>query len=246
MSDKLYLESVGMTDTGLVRKNNEDSFLCDDQNAFWAVADGMGGHDAGEVASDIAVTRTHALLSNCEKPIDAPTIQGAVNTVNMEIYNYGIENHLANGLGTTLTGLLKTATDKYVALHIGDSRMYRVRDDEIETITTDHSWVQQQIDVGEITIDEARFHPMKNVIMRSLGYDISVEADLFTLDLKPGDRLLIASDGLTNKVTDNDILSAILRTDNPRAALQGLTQLALERGGEDNITSVLIRVVESE
>lgn len=244
MTEQKQIQSYGVTDTGLVRKNNEDSFLCDDKCGFWVVADGMGGHDAGEIASDIAATRLHALVQATDETISEELLTDLVQEVNCEIWDYGRSHNLVSGLGTTLTALIQIDKEHALIAHVGDSRLFRVRGLEVEQITTDHSWVQQQVDLGEITMDEARFHPNKNVIMRSMGFDSNVEPDILQVKLSKGDSFLIASDGLTNKLSAEDIGRVLARTENSRAGLQGLIQLALERGGEDNITVVLVEVPE--
>lgn len=231
--------SRGLTDVGRVRKSNEDAFLCDDELGIWAVADGMGGHDAGEIASDMAVTRLHEAL-RAKRDVDSNGIRAIIHTLNQAIYQYGLEHNLPNGLGTTLSALITYGARSLIVAHVGDSRLYRLRAGQVQQLTVDHSWVQHQIDLGMLTEAEARKHPLRNVIMRSLGYDSEVYPDLTIVEWEPGDRYLLASDGLTNKITEAE-LPGLLAQQNPiPATLHTLIETASTRGGEDNITAVVI------
>ncbi len=236
----MELISLGITDIGRVRKTNEDSFICDDHLRLWAVADGMGGHDAGEIASDLAVTLMHS-KTRLEKPQIEADFRTIIADVNQQIYNYGIEHNLPNGLGTTLTGLADVGNNKFFAYHVGDSRLYRLREQTLELLTTDHSWVQHQIDLGELTEEQAQKHPLKNVIMRSLGYDVDVFPDILEVEVRSGDIYLLASDGLTNKISREEIHHQLCTDFDPAIALRNMLDIALGNGGEDNITAVILR-----
>lgn len=231
--------SRGLTDVGRVRKSNEDAFLCDDSLGVWAVADGMGGHDAGEIASDMAVSKLHEALRK-SPGADVNALRDIVGSINRAIYQYGLEHNLPNGLGTTLSAMVAYGARSLIVAHVGDSRLYRLRGSQLHQLTTDHSWVQHQIDLGMLTEAEARKHPLRNVIMRSLGYDSEVYPDLVIIEWEPGDRYLLASDGLSNKIPESELPAMLERRAETQQTLRQLIETALERGGEDNITAVIV------
>lgn len=251
----MRIESVGISDQGRVRTRNEDSFLNDDKVRLYIVADGMGGHLGGDVASKMAVEliRDYILNSHVAKNSDSADYDSglhtevekimvsALRTANDRIYEESAKRPEYRGMGTTTTTALVRNKQLTVA-HVGDSRAYLVRNGVIKQVTEDHSWVNEQVKAGFITSEEARNHRFKNVITRSLGHEKNIQVDIVQLDLKDGDKFLLCSDGLSNLVTDAEIKDAVENLD-MKEALQELVNLANERGGYDNITAVLIRVV---
>jgi protein phosphatase len=232
-----------LTDIGKVREINQDSFAVDEGQGLYIVADGMGGHAAGEKASQTAVQiiaerlgSSVAAASNGQL-LDA--LQTAIQDANREIINASMEDASMRGMGTTATVLVAKANQLYVG-HVGDSRAYLIRNRRIDQITEDHSIVAQLVRARAITPQEAARHPYRNVITRCLGMQVEVEADTQQRELKPGDRLLICSDGLSGLVSDDEMLQMVLSSDDPQKTCVDLVNLALERGGSDNITVVLI------
>lgn len=248
----MQIESYAISDQGRVRNRNEDAYLADDEIRLYIVADGMGGHVGGDMASRMAVDNIRNSVIESLKhlnPSDSNTSSGvelearlinALKKANDQIYHESVERPEYRGMGTTTTTILMHRNQAMIA-HVGDSRAYLVRNGAIRQITEDHSWVNEQVKAGFITSDEARTHRLKNVITRSLGHEKDVRVDVVRLDLKVGDKYLICSDGLNNMVTDAEIQEAV--SANPlKESLENLVNLANERGGFDNITAVLILI----
>lgn len=246
--------SFGITDQGRVRSRNEDSYLKDDEVHLYVVADGMGGHAGGDVASKIAVEKIREAIvgwlsgDNTEPPkgdeplsTDETRMEAALKRANEQIFREAELKPEFRGMGTTTTGILVTNNQGTIA-HVGDSRAYLLRGGVIRQITEDHSWVNEQVKAGFMTVEEARNHRLKNVITRSLGHEENVKVDLLRLDLAPGDKYLLCSDGLSNMVTDDE-MNELVTSNNGDEALQKLVDLANERGGFDNITAVLVEVL---
>jgi protein phosphatase len=232
-----------LTDIGKVREINQDSFSVDEGKGLFIVADGMGGHAAGEKASQTAVQiiteRLGGLVGNSTNGQLLDALQTAIQDANREIINASMEDASMRGMGTTATVLVTKSNQLYVG-HVGDSRAYLIRNRRIDQITEDHSIVAQLVRARAITPQEAARHPYRNVITRCLGMQVEVEADTQQRELKGGDRLLICSDGLSGLVSDDEMLQMVLSSDDPQKTCQDLVNLALERGGSDNITVVLI------
>lgn len=232
-----------LTDIGKVREINQDCFAVDTDRGVYLVADGMGGHAAGEKASLTAVEIITDRLSNGTgdyvngQLVDA--IQNAIQEANREIINASMEDSALRGMGTTATLVVTRDNQIYVG-HVGDSRAYLVRNRRIDQITDDHSIVAQLVRARAITPQEAARHPYRNVITRCLGMQADVEADTQQRELKPGDRLLICSDGLSGLVSDDEMLQYVVSSQDPQVTCQELINLANDRGGTDNITVVLI------
>lgn len=230
---------AGVTDVGRVRDGNEDDFIDQaDRLGLVAVADGMGGHRAGEVASATALEALRAAVANGRSLRDA--IEGANDAV-LEKSESDRELH---GMGTTLTAGMLGSDGQLVVGHVGDSRAYFVRDGELTQITNDHSLVEELVRGGELTPEQAEVHPRRSIITRALGIDPQVEVDEYPIDLRPGDRILLCSDGLTTMVRPDDIAGILNREHDPKRAAQLLVDAANEAGGEDNVTAVIIDAVE--
>lgn len=248
--------SCGLTDVGLKREGNEDSLLCLDDLGLYAVADGMGGHAAGEVASQTAVT----VVSDCvRQELTQATDPGngaepgqrqvqifekSVLRANETICRLSQDNPRYGGMGTTFSGLLVSDGRAAVA-HVGDSRIYRLRDGDFSAVTNDHSWVNEQLQRHVITAEEARTHRWRNVITRALGNRLDLEVDTENLVLRPGDVFLLCSDGLSGMVPDTSLARALAAMgENLSDAAHDLVDQAKDAGGDDNITLVILRVLE--
>jgi len=230
-----------VTDTGLVRPNNEDNHRVNERLGLFAVADGMGGHQAGEVASRLALTvleeRFQELVQQGEETGNA--LLYAVEAANYQVFEESCRNNKCNGMGTTLSACL-VAEDDLILAHVGDSRVYLVRAGEIIQLTEDHSVVQELLNEGRITAEEVPGHPYRNVLSRALGTGEQLEIDLLRVPLQPGDRVLLCTDGLTNMVSDTAIQAVVAAHGDPEQAVRELVRLALEQGGSDNITLILV------
>ena len=231
------------TSTGKVRPVNEDSFFVSeiDSNGgvLAVVADGMGGHNAGEVASTQAVKILKEFDLNKDIPIKNSLLD-AISCANNEIYKMSKHDPKLFGMGTTVTACV-IIDDKLTAAQVGDSRLYLLRNKEISQITKDHSLVEMLLESGEITKEDAKHHPQKNVITRALGTDSTVEADTYELQLLPDDIILLCSDGLVNMVDDERILSIIENSTDFGSLSNILVEEAENAGGHDNITVILIK-----
>ncbi len=226
------------TNVGKVRKNNEDALLVTDPNIFVA-ADGMGGAAAGEVASGLLIDTVKKFLSPIPEPLDEKILAKSILKASAAILNEVYKNPALKGMGTTATILHLYNNQAYFA-HVGDSRLYRLKKNlAFEQITIDHSYVEELVRRGEITPEQARVHPMKNILTQAVGAmdNIEVETGSFTVD---GDEIfLLCTDGLTNMVEDADIEKILLTSDNPA---EDLIQAALDNGGHDNVTAVVVNV----
>jgi len=235
-------QSAGVTDAGRKRRRNEDAYVC--EPPLFAVADGMGGAQAGEIASRLAAAalRSGPGSSGSGEERVAALIQEA----NRRIYERSSEDEAVSGMGTTMTVAL--AEDDTVAIgHVGDSRAYLIRDRLLEQLTEDHSLVAELVRSGKLSPEEAEVHPQRSVITRALGTDPDVDVDTFSLPARAGDVFMLCSDGLTSMVDDEAILSIIERNQgNLRAAAKELVSAANKGGGEDNITIVLFEIAEAE
>ena len=229
------------TDTGKVRQQNEDALLA--ESGLFAVADGMGGHNAGEVASALAVTTLKAGLR--EGIATSDVLRNLVQQANSVIYTASLDDSTQAGMGTTLTAVaVVPESDGHILVaNVGDSRTYLLRNGEMHCVTTDHSYVQELVNEGVITADDARTHPRRNIVTRALGIDRNVTVDVQSLRVEPGDRLMLCSDGLVDEVTDADIADILRMHPIPNEAAQTLVNTANAAGGRDNTTVVVIDVV---
>ena len=209
---------------------------------FCAVADGMGGHNAGEVASAMAVQVFSEQMRGVEH-ITAEAIHTAVERANEAVYHQALENAGMSGTGTTFSALVQQGETAYLA-HVGDSRIYLVRDGAIMQVTTDHTLVEEMVQKGMLTPREARFHPRRNIITRALGTEPWVEVDIVQMGVRPGDAFFLCSDGMTNYVDERDILQTATGEGDWQEKLRHLVELALENGGADNITALFALIGE--
>ena len=230
---------VSRTDIGRVRQSNQDALLVQHgPYGLYGVADGMGGHRAGDVASSMTVTLLARMLEN-EKPSEH-TLRAAIDEVNRKVYAEQIKNADLRGMGTTLTLLWEDA-DSVLLGHVGDSRAYLLRGGVIEQKTQDHSMVGEMLRDGLITHDEAARHPYRNVITRAIGTAETVVCDIFRQDKKGGDKWLLCSDGLSEYVSDHEMAER-LQNMPMEAAANALLLRALSLGGRDNVTLLLAEV----
>ncbi len=228
------------TDVGRVRDHNEDAYLVDDELGLVAVADGMGGHQAGEVASATALEALRAAIRSGEG------IRDAVTSANDAVYDKSTTDERLRGMGTTLTAGTLAAGGTLLLGHVGDSRAYLLHDGELDRLTTDHSLVEELIRAGELTEAEAEADPRRSMITRALGIEPDVEVDLYPVQMESGDRILLCSDGLTGMVSEDELDEVLREEPNPTSAARRLVAAANAAGGIDNITVVVIDVVDDE
>ena len=226
------------TDVGRVRDGNEDAYLVDDAMGLVAVADGMGGHRAGEVASATALEALRAAI-NAGQPL-----RESIEDANEAVFTKSLTDTSLRGMGTTLTAGTLVAGGTLLVGHVGDSRAYLLHDGELRQVTVDHSLVEELIREGRLTADEAAIHPQRSIITRALGVDAAVEVDLYPIELAPDDRLLLCSDGLTGMVQFDTIAAILRREEDPTRAATQLVDAANAAGGEDNITVVVVAVTD--
>ncbi len=256
----IAIEAWGTTDVGMKRRLNEDVFLIDERTGAYIVADGMGGHSAGEVASKLAVDAIAEHLHRHGARLDDTTwpdhwVGNRSATGNL-LADAIVEGHRAvlaavgddaelKGMGTTVvTALFDERRNRLVIGHVGDSRAYRLRDGKLELLTEDHSWVHEQVREGNLSEEAARTHPLKNVVTQALGGGAEPVVDILETDVRPGDLYLLCSDGLNTMLTDSEIERTLVQASELAEAGQNLVIAANEHGGNDNITVVLLKVTE--
>ena len=238
------MKIYGITDVGLKRQLNEDSYFVKEygDNKFIAVvSDGMGGHNAGEVASKLVINSIvkFAGENDCFKYVDIK-IKKAISAANYNVYLHSIKNKKLNGMGATLVVGIYNGKKMYVG-NLGDSRAYHIHNGEIAQITSDHSFVYELVKSGIITQEESKTHPQRNEITKAIGIAPEAFPDIYEVAVKQGDSLLICSDGLSNMCDDNLILDIILKNDDIKAGLKELVKTANQNGGSDNITAILVK-----
>jgi serine/threonine protein phosphatase PrpC len=234
------------TDVGVVRSGNEDTYLMANERGLFVVADGMGGHAAGEVASEMA-TR---LVAEAYRPVRGMSddelmaqMVAAIRSANAAIFERTLQEHDKRGMGTTAT-VLALLPRRYLIGQVGDSRAYVLRGNTFTQITKDHSYVQEQVDAGRLSPEEARVHPYANVITRCVGSSGDVVPDLYIGTLEAGDLLLLASDGLTGMMEDEDLQAILEEGGGLEEQVDRLISEANRRGGLDNITVILVQIEE--
>lgn len=230
--------SIGAaTDVGIVRSVNQDSYGVSEK--FAVVADGMGGHNCGDTASRLAVDTITKVL-NSRKILNFRAIGTAIEKANNEILRLSKEKSEMSGMGTTVVILVWDKNNAYIA-NVGDSRCYKITGNKITLLTKDHSYVQRLLDNGDISPEEAALRKDKNVLYRAVGCDDEPQPDYFEAQTESGDIFLLCSDGLTNCVSEKDILKIITHNDDMQKASEKLIELANKNGGRDNITAVIIK-----
>jgi protein phosphatase len=234
------------TDVGMIRSGNEDNFAvnANAERGLFIVADGMGGHAAGEVASEMAVQTIELELGGVQD-VDAADVPErlaeAVRKANRNIHDRTLTEVDKQGMGTT-TSVLLMSQRHYLIGQVGDSRVYLLRDGALRQLTKDHSYVQEQVDAGFLTPEQARYHPYSNVITRCVGASPEVEPDIYRGDIKLGDLFLVASDGLTGMVDDRRLQMLLMSRAEPERKVHALISEANGRGGLDNITAIIVQV----
>ncbi len=245
------------TDPGRIRPDNEDNVLAAPR--VFAVADGMGGHRAGEVASALAIDLLRSRLSEPGAGLDE--VVSAIAEANGDIYRAALDNPAQQGMGTTITALIVISdggadgqgetgaesgppSEIFALINVGDSRTYLLRHGRLRRVTVDHSYVQELVTTGHITDDEARTHPRRNIVTRALGIDPSVRVDAWTVPIVRGDRFLLCSDGLVDEVRDDAIRDVLTSIPDAQRAADELVALANREGGRDNVTVVVVDVLE--
>jgi protein phosphatase len=235
--------AAGLTDKGRKRRQNEDAFVCDPP--LFAIADGMGGAQAGELASRLAA----AAIEEAASAVSGEEgVAGVVRTANLRIFQRSLQDPAVAGMGTTVTvALVDEHAGTLTVAQVGDSRAYLYRDGALEQLTTDHSLVGELVRSGRLTEDEAAVHPHRSVITRALGTEEDVEVDTRTLEIAPGDLVLLCSDGLSAMVRDDEIARVVdAAAGDPHGAADALVGAANAAGGEDNVTVVVFEIVEGE
>jgi protein phosphatase len=253
----MKVEAYGLSNVGMRRQQNEDSYLINDRLGLFMVADGMGGHQGGEFASKMAVSTVEEIVAKLRggDPEDTQIrgvhtreanpgnyLKHAINEAGRRIHQQALFDENLRGMGTTTVAALVEGPAIFIA-NVGDSRAYLIRNQSIEQITEDHSLVSEQVRAGVLKAEDAKGHKLKNIITRSVGYQEEVDTDVITLEPQEGDRILMCSDGLSNLVADEEILKFASQED-AQGACETLVREANRRGGDDNITVLILQVDE--
>lgn len=236
----MKLKAYANTDIGMKRKTNQDSFLSDDALGIFVVADGMGGHRGGEVASRLAVDVIRKFCSENKEMAGREMLDRAVNMSCREIYQHSKSNEELAGMGTTVVALLVQGDDVFVA-HVGDSRGYLLCEDGIWQLTEDHSLLNEELRSGRLQEGQAASYQFRNVITRSVGYESHVQVDIYRRARRPGDRYFLCTDGLSGLVSIDEIATELRRAGSEQG-LKNLIRLANNRGGDDNITALVCEI----
>lgn len=235
---------TGKTDTGVIRSVNQDAYHIDPDGRFFIVADGMGGHAGGQEASAIAISTMQTYLDQqWETTIASETLlKQAILEANQAILKDQKLHPERADMGTTAVAVIFRDETNPLCAHIGDSRLYRLRGAKLEQITQDHTWVARAMRSGELTPDQARTHPMRHILAQCLGRDDLDTIELQSLQVEPGDRLLLCSDGLTEELSDQLIANHLKSICACETAANALINAAKDRGGRDNITVVIVAI----
>jgi len=257
----MKLDFAAISDPGLVRSNNEDAYLTLPEKGLFVVADGMGGHNAGEVASALAVKALkedaaklpliglkvswwRRLFSRRKEFDPVNFLHQVIHRANRNIYETAQTSPDTKGMGTTVAAMLRT-DEAMLTAHVGDSRIYRLRDGRLDQLTQDHSLAQELVRKGVLTPEEAMYSAPSNVLTRALGVHEEVQEEISYHSLEPGDMILLGSDGLSNMVEDDEMAEILSQKGLPlRSKVQGLIEAALKHGGEDNVTAVVVHFSE--
>ena len=253
------IELASYTDIGKIREKNEDSILISPDLCLGAVADGMGGHNAGEVASNLAVSILEQTLTDLrEKKIVLPKdyeveyspvgrkLLYASSLANYRVYTLATENIRRTGMGTTLSAVYIEDADNAAVAHIGDSRVYLFRNNFLSQITTDHSYVQQQVALGNMTKEEAERSRIQNILMKALGLKREMKCDIINIKPKVGDIYILCSDGVNKGMTDEEILAILKKGLKPAELCKKIVQTASRKDGKDNTSCVILQVCQRQ
>ena len=235
------MKAVGNSVIGMRRTNNEDAIYINEQKNLYLVADGMGGCNAGEVASSTAISAFVKAMENAENGEILDKMMSEVAQCNKEVYQKSRENIEFLDMGTTLVAVT-IENEKMFVVHVGDSRVYLFRENNLQQITTDHSYVMELVKIGSITREEAEVHPKRNIITRAIGIREDVEADTIIEDMKQGDKILLCTDGLSNMVSKGEMTKILIEQCSTEEKVKKLVVLANEKGGLDNISLILIEI----
>jgi len=237
----MKLQFCAKTDIGLSRNNNEDRYFVDEQRGLFIVADGMGGHAAGEVASQIAVETVCQVLHSVDKTNPQQQLKQAVTEANLAVRQAAKANPSLNGMGTTLSIILLHQQQGYLA-HVGDSRIYRLRNQKLQQLSDDHSLVGEQLRQGTITPEQAKSSSLGNILLQAIG--LSPQLDIYQnkISLAPADQFLLCSDGLTDMIADTEIEKHLSQPGTINLHCEALINAALAAGGKDNITAILLQI----
>jgi serine/threonine protein phosphatase PrpC len=254
----LRIKACGLSDVGLTRVHNEDYFEIDPRHKLYVVADGMGGHSYGEVAAQLAVRAIHDFIEKSgDRDSTAPAkmddrlarhsnlLKMAVRKAHDNVITAISRDGNLHGMGSTVVGILVFGTTAAVA-HVGDSRAYRLRNGRLDQLTQDHTWVHEQVIAGLLSQEQARSHPLKNVVTRALGGESEVMVDVREVQIEPGDFYLLCSDGLTGMLSDVDIRERLASGRSLQEICRSLVNDANSRGGLDNVTVVLLAIEEND
>jgi serine/threonine protein phosphatase PrpC len=249
MASEVVLQWSGATDVGRVRSNNQDRYFADPDNGIWVVADGMGGHQGGETASLTACeSLSQTFTRDAQGHATADGLVGAIQVANRAVHDKGNDDPDLTGMGTTVVALAVVDDDNgdevFAIANVGDSRAYRFSDGVFEQLTEDHSLVAEMVREGSLTPEDAATHPQRNILTRVLGVYDEVPVDVLTVIPHPGDRFVLCSDGLFNEVSDDGITAVLRRLVDPSEAADELVRLAVHAGGRDNVTVVVVDVID--
>ncbi|MEA5583309.1 Stp1/IreP family PP2C-type Ser/Thr phosphatase [Nodularia harveyana UHCC-0300] len=243
----MKLNFTGVTDPGLVRTSNQDAYYIDPDGRFFIVADGMGGHAGGEQASRIATEEIATFLQSHWDGAESTQklLENSLWQANKAIIQDQQQHPERADMGTTVVAVVFRSSDSPWCAHVGDSRLYRFRESQLQQITQDHTWIARAIKLGDITEDEARNHPYRHILSRCLGREDLHQVDVQPLDMKLGDRLLLCSDGLTEELNNQSIADHLRNSPILENASHSLIASAKEEGGHDNITIVMVSAEEN-
>ena len=226
------------TDQGQLRENNEDAFLVDAERELYAVADGMGGHAGGEVASRTAIEALRAAVAG------GTSLEAAIERANDAVLARAATDSALAGMGTTITALTPETGHQLLIGHVGDSRAYLLRNGALERVTEDHSLVEELVREGQLTPEQAESHPRRSIVTRALGVEPEVDVDTYVVNVLPNDRIMLCSDGVTTMLREREVETILRSERDPQHAADALVAAANEAGGEDNITAVVVDVLD--
>lgn len=236
--------SAGLTDIGRKRKSNQDSIYLNDEKSFFVVADGMGGHNGGDIASQMTVEYFNQSLANNKEEITKEFLLKNLAEINLRIFNHGSETPELKGMGTTVACLSFNKNEANI-LNVGDSRVYLIQNKKLYQLSKDHSLVQEKLNLGFYDREAAKNDPQKNILTKAVGHELTTTPDLFTYQVKKSDLFLICSDGLHGKVSDHTLLNIInsvsdFNQQSLKELAKKLIDKANENGGQDNISVILV------